>query len=240
MTREAEGQEQTTAEDRGPHHACGPGAPHVARRWSRGRGNPEDHRDEEQQCPTPEPAIPPVGAGQDSRQGMPQHLREGQVCRHGRVVEELGDRRDARHPQGDPGMPHRPRHHVRAHVLHGIARGAPRQQGAGHQQDKAQAADDRKRTEQHEPAQDWRTDGLEQGRGRRWHGAPGQRRAHREHERAAHPMPIDHRDVLPGDCIEAVRHRRQGDRQGRGILLVHSGVIVVQSAGPGHRAPGWR
>ena len=126
-------------------------------------------------------------------------------------------------------MPHRPRHHVRAHVLHGIALGAPRQQGAGHQQDKAQAAADRKRTEQHEPAQDRGTDGLEQGRGRRWHCARGQRRAHREHERAAHPMPIDHRDVLPGDGIEAMRHRRQGDRQGRRILLVHSGVIVVQT-----------
>jgi hypothetical protein len=42
-------------------------------------------------------------------------------------------------------------------------------------------------------------------------------------------MPIDHRDVLPGDRIEAVRHWRQGDRQGRGIFLVHGAVIVVQA-----------
>jgi hypothetical protein len=173
--------------------------------------------------------MPPVCASQDGSQWGPQRLVEWQISRHCRVVQELPDRRHAQHPQGDPDMLHRARDHVSSHALHRAARGSPCQQCPGHQEDKAQAADDSQRTEQDEPAQDRGTGGLEQGRCRRRHGATAHRLTHSEHERAPHPMPIDCRDVLPGDRIEAVRHRLQGDRQHGRILLAHRVVVVIHA-----------
>src|SRR5215470_12689173 len=57
-------------------------------------------------------------------------------------------------------------------------------------------------------------------------------------------MPIDHRDVLPGNGIEAVRHRLQGDRQRGCLLLVHHAVVVIHPTALGiehlDRTEAWR